>query len=257
MPPRSMPGLVHSQKRAKSGRLTTESGIVTSRADVTSLYLAGSVATKTSALRTQWTRASSVAMPAGATTTMLALGPRPMSNGRVAGSASARPASAAPTRTNRSSPMTPQHMWPRTRNESPPNIFFSVGGTGAAVASTARSRSASPGSKAMTTCGSASRRRLGQVSHVRPALAPRGHLLGPAELLQVILHPRLDVVPDQNGLLAGAFRADERGERLDDRLQAGVAEDRGRASGHRPAGDHPVPSGPQPPVAPPGEQRTR
>src|SRR5260370_2473224 len=48
------------------------------------------------------------------------------SMGRAWGSASSRSKSSGPTRTIRSDPMMPQHMWPRATNASPPNIFRST-----------------------------------------------------------------------------------------------------------------------------------
>src|SRR5262249_10174173 len=87
-------------------------------------------------------------MPSGPTTTHPALGPRPMSNGRVAGSASAAPAASGPTPASRPAPLTPQPMFRLPRTDSPPNFFFSAGVIPAA-ASTPRTRSASASSNAM------------------------------------------------------------------------------------------------------------
>src|SRR5258708_12830193 len=46
--------------------------------------------------------------------------------GRACGSATIRSKSSGPTLTIRSDPIMPQHMCPRTRNASPPNIFRST-----------------------------------------------------------------------------------------------------------------------------------
>jgi len=60
-------------------------------------YFAGSVVTKARACCIQAARSWSLALPPGAISTQPGLGPRPISNGRAAGLASAAPAASAPT----------------------------------------------------------------------------------------------------------------------------------------------------------------
>jgi hypothetical protein len=58
--------------------------------------------------------------------------------GRTCGSPSARWARTTPSRSTSSSRMMPQHMWPLTMNERPPNIVRSAAGTVSASSSLTR-----------------------------------------------------------------------------------------------------------------------
>jgi hypothetical protein len=89
-------------------------------------YFTGKVAARAAPRSTQAARSLLVLCPSAETITQPFIGFPVMSNCLVLGSFNESVYSCAPTRTMRSSFKTPQAMFPPSRKQTPPNIFFSL-----------------------------------------------------------------------------------------------------------------------------------